>query len=218
MKPFKNNFLFFIFYFLFFALSTTVFAQQDPAAKAALEKSVALMRTSAVKVAFSTTIEASSGKKNTVSGSLTMMGNKYRLTMSGSEVYFNGTTQWVYAPDNNEVTISTISAKDRKRMNPLSILSQYSGKDTKINFSRDAKAPVGQIAIDIFPISKSANEFRILVKLNKRTNIPQSLQLFNRDGTRTTIIVKYFQKTSENNKIFVFDIKSHPKISVNDLR
>jgi outer membrane lipoprotein-sorting protein len=196
-----------------------LFAQQEPKAKASLEKAVSMMKSSPVKIVFTTTIEAaSSKKKNNVSGTLVVMGNKFHLTMNGTEAYFDGKTQWVYVPESNEVTISTISARDQKQMNPLSVLSQYNGKDTKIMYSRDFSASANQVAIDLFPTSKSANEFRILVKLDKRTNAPQMLQLFGRDGSKTTVIIKSFQKISADNKSFMFDLKVHPKVSVNDLR
>jgi Outer membrane lipoprotein-sorting protein len=196
-----------------------LYAQQEPLAKAALEKAVGIMKSSSVKIAFTTTIEsASSKKKNNVSGTLVVMGNKFHLTMNGTEAYFDGKTQWVYVPESNEVTISTISARDQKQMNPLSVLSQYSGKDTKIMYSREVSTSSNQIAIDLFPTSKSANEFRILVKLDKRSNAPQMLQLFGRDGSKTTVIVKSFQKISTDNTYFTFNLKAHPNVSVNDLR
>lgn len=209
----------FIFIAVLSLCAVGLFAQQEPKAKASLEKAVGMMKSSPVKIVFTTTIEAaSSKKKNNVSGTLVVMGNKFRLTMNGTEAYFDGKTQWVFVPESNEVTISTISARDQKQMNPLSVLSQYRGKDTKIMYSREASTSASQVAIDLFPTSKSANEFRILVKLDKRTNAPQTLQLFGRDGSKTTVIIKLFQKISADNKCFTFDLKAHPKVSVNDLR
>ncbi|MTK54011.1 MAG: hypothetical protein F8N35_11190 [Paludibacter sp.] len=209
----------FVFIAVLSLCAASVFAQQEPMAKAALEKAVGMMKSSPVKIVFATTIEsASSKKKNNVSGTLVVMGNKFHLTMNGTEAYFDGKTQWVYVPESNEVTISTISARDQKQMNPLSVLSQYSGKDTKIMYSREANVSANQVAIDLFPTSKSANEFRILVKLDKRSNAPQMLQLYGRDGSKTTVVIKFFQKISADNKYFTFDLKAHPKVSVNDLR
>ena len=103
-------------------------------------------------------------------------------------------------------------------MNPLSVLSQYNGKDTKILFSREAPKSANTVVIDLYPTSKSANEFHIIVQLNKQTYAPQSLQLFSRDGTKTTVTVKSFQKISIDNKQFIFDAKAHPKVNINDLR
>lgn len=195
-----------------------LFAQQDPMARAALEKTVAMMKRSAVKIVFSTTVESANKKRTNLSGTLVIMGNKYKASINGTESYFDGKTQWVFSPENNEVTVSTISAKDQKQMNPLSVLSQYSGKNTKIIFNREGKTTSNQVAIDLFPTVKSANEFRILVKLNKQNNALQSLQLFDRDGSKTVVNVKSFRKISADNKTFAFDVKAHPKVNVNDLR
>jgi outer membrane lipoprotein carrier protein len=195
-----------------------LYAQQEPLAKAVLEKTVAMMKRSAVKILFSTTMESASKKKNNLSGTLMLLGNKFKLSMNGVESYFDGKTQWVFVPENNEVTVSTISAKDQKQMNPLSVLSQYSGNNTKIMLNRESRTTPNQIIIDLFPTSKSANEFRIIVKINKHTNAPQSLQLFDRDGSKTTVIIKSFQKISADNKAFMFDVKAHSKVNINDLR
>jgi outer membrane lipoprotein-sorting protein len=204
--------------FLSLGATSLLFAQQDPLARAALEKTVVMMKRSAVKIVFSTTMESAGKKRSNLSGTLVIMGNKFKVSMNGVESCFDGKTQWVYAPENNEVTISSISPKDQKQMNPLSVLSQYSGKNTKILFNREGKIAPNQVAIDLFPTAKSANEFRILVKLNKQTNALQSIQLFGRDGSKTIVLIKSFRKISADNKLFMFDSKAHPKVSVNDLR
>jgi outer membrane lipoprotein-sorting protein len=206
-----------VLFFTLGLLSVSLFAQQDPQAKAALEKAVAVIKSSPVKLSFSTVVESpSSKKKQYLSGTLLLMGNKFKLLMNGAESYFDGKTQWVYVPENNEVTVSTISAKEQQHVNPLSVLSQYNGKDTKIVF--DAETSAGSQSIDIYPTARNANEFRILIKLDKRTNSPQSIQLFSRDGTRTAVTVKSFQRVTSDAKTFTFDAKAHPKVTVNDLR
>jgi len=208
-----------VIFIVFAALAVSLFAQQDPQAKAALEKSVAILKSSSVKLSFITTIDSPSSKnKQNFAGTLFLMGNKFKLIMNGAESYFNGKMQWVYVPENNEVTISTISAKEQKNVNPLSVLSQYNGKDTKIIFNKESAPTANSLLIDIFPTNKNSNEFRIIVKIDKRTFSPQSIQLFDRNGTRSTVMVKSFQKITAESKNFEFDVKAHPKVLVNDLR
>jgi outer membrane lipoprotein-sorting protein len=196
----------------------TVAAQQNPKAKAALDKAVALVKSTPVKIVFATTVETAQNRKQNFSGTIYLKGDKFKLQMNGSESYFDGKTEWVYVPENNEVTISGLTAKEQRSVNPLAVLSQYEGKTTKIGFVQDAKAPVGSQLIDIYPPVGSANEFRIVVKLDQRTSSPQSIVLYGRDGSRTTLTIKSLQKISPDASFFTFNVKEHSRVSVNDLR
>ncbi|MEM6336699.1 MAG: outer membrane lipoprotein carrier protein LolA, partial [Bacteroidota bacterium] len=44
--------------------------------------------------------------QSTVTGTLTMSGDKYRFSMDGLTVVTDGAKNWVYTPDENQVTIS----------------------------------------------------------------------------------------------------------------
>jgi len=197
--------------------SVSLFAQQDAQAKAALEKAVSIVKKSALKVVFSTTITSPASKKQTIDGTLFLKGDKFKLLMNDAQSFFDGKTQWVYVPDNKEVTISTISSKEQEEINPLSVLSQYGGKDSKIVFNKENNATALNV-IDIYPAIQSTNAFRIIVKLSKKTNYPASIQLFHKDGSTTTIIIKSFQEVSLDNSTFTFNPKSYPGVTVNDLR
>ena len=107
----------FIFITLISLCAAPLFAQQDPLARAALEKTVAMMKSSAVKIVFSSTVESAGKKRSSFSGTLVIMGNKFNVSMNGTESYFDGKTQWVFSPENNEVTISAISHKKQKKDN-----------------------------------------------------------------------------------------------------
>ncbi|MGC9150293.1 MAG: LolA family protein [Microbacter sp.] len=195
-------------------------AQQDMQAKAAFEKAVSIIKHSSVKMNFTTLVEMpATRKKETAGGTLWMKGNKFKLSMDGMTSYFDGKTQWVYQPDNKEVTISSISGKDQQAVNPLAILSNYEGKSVKIIFDPNVKSTAASETIDLFPTNLSANEFKIELRLDKKTKYPQTITIFSRDGTRTYITLHSFQVLSSlNDNTFVFNVKAHPDVSVNDLR
>jgi outer membrane lipoprotein-sorting protein len=205
---------------LFCMVSFVLMAQQEPQAKAAFEKAVAIMKHSSVKINFSTLIAIqSTQKKEAISGTLWMKGNKFKLLIDGSVSYFDGKTEWVYQPDNNEVTIASISGKEQKALNPLAVLSEYEGTATKIIFDREAKTTTSEEVIDLFPGNQAANEFKIELHINKQTHYPQAITLFGRDGTRTYITLHSFQQLPAlDEHAFIFDVKAHRGISVNDLR
>jgi len=203
----------------FCLVSFVLMAQQEPQAKVAFEKAVAIMKHSSVKINFSTLITMQSAqKKEAISGTLWMKGNKFKLLIDGSVSYFDGKTEWVYQPENNEVTIASISGKEQRALNPLAVLSEYESKSTKIIFDREKITTLEEV-IDLFPGDRAANEFKIELRLNKQTNYPQAIILFGRDGTRTNITLHSFQQLPAlDEHAFIFDVKAHRGISVNDLR
>lgn len=201
-------------------VSFVLTAQQEPQAKAAFERAVSIMKHSSVKISFSTIINMPTAKrKESVSGTLWLKGNRFKLIMDGSVSYFDGKTEWVYQPETNEVTIASISGKEQQALNPLAVLSEYEGSAAKIIFDRDVKTTVSDEVIDLFPANGAANEFKIELRLNKQTKYPQAITLFGRDGTRTYITIHSFQQLpSLGDQTFMFDVKAHHGISVNDLR
>ncbi|MBB3187076.1 LolA family protein [Microbacter margulisiae] len=204
-----------------FVLTTfAMFGQQEPKAKAAFEKAVAIMKYSSVKMNFSTIIDMPTAKrKQTVTGTIWMKGAMFKLVMDGSVSYFDGKTEWVYQPDNNEVTIASVSGRDQQAMNPLAILSNYEGKAAKIIFDPNVRSTPATEVIDLFPANQAAAEFKIELRLNPQTHYPQSIIVFGRDGTHTYITIHSFQQLPAlNNNTFVFDVKAYHGISVNDLR
>lgn len=195
-------------------------AQQDPQAKAAFDKAVNIIKHSSVKMNFSTLVEMpTTKKKETISGTLWMKGAKFKLFMDGMTSYFDGKTEWVYQPENNEVTIASISGSEQQAVNPLAILSNYEGKSAKIIFDPNIKSTASMETIDLFPTNLSANEFKIQLRLDKQTKYPQAITIFSRDGTRTYITLHSFEVVPTlSDDIFVFNLKAHHGISINDLR
>lgn len=201
-------------------VSFVLTAQQEPQAKAAFEKAVFIMKHASVKIDFSTVVDIPTAKrKETISGTLWMKGNKFKLAMDGSVSYFDGKTEWVYQPDNDEVTIASISGREQQALNPLAVLSEYQSADTKIIFNPDVSRGTSFETIDLFPGNRAENEFKIELRLNKQTKYPQAITLFGRDGTRTYITIHSFQQLPAlDDRAFTFDVKAYHGISVNDLR
>lgn len=95
---------------------TTVFAQHDAKARAALDRMAdTFRRDGAVSIRFS----------GSQSGTLDVKGDKFRLKTAGIETWFDGTTQWSYVEQNNEVNISEPSPEEVRGMNPCALACMY---------------------------------------------------------------------------------------------
>ena len=64
--------------------------------------------------------------KNTSSGTILIKGDKYKVASGGTTVYFNGTTMWTHAEDDNEVTITEPDSQDDDFLsNPAKVFTFY---------------------------------------------------------------------------------------------
>src|ERR1700759_5393922 len=107
---------------LFFALFTfstlASFSQNnslgksDPDAKKILDNVSAKFKSyKSVQLDFSLKIENSAGKSLGVKkGTLYMKDSKYRISVSGQEIYSDGTNIWTYDKSTNEVQITKFDA------------------------------------------------------------------------------------------------------------
>jgi len=105
--------------YLLLALSTTLLSaiaqtstKNDPDAKKILDKVSAKFKTfKSPQAAFTYQIENAQGKVlSTKKGTVQMRGSKYRVSMSGLEIFSDGRTSWSYDKSANEVTVNGVDA------------------------------------------------------------------------------------------------------------
>ena len=72
------------------------------------------------------TINQTENTNETITGSIILSKNKYRLDLPDNIIWFNGETTWSYLPDEKEVTINKADKKDNSFQNrPSAIFSMY---------------------------------------------------------------------------------------------
>jgi outer membrane lipoprotein-sorting protein len=203
--------------FLFCLFTSLLFAQNDPQARAIIDKASASLRQNTVHVAFNLLVEDLKAEKTqTLKGDLLMKSNKFKLKVGEVETFFDGKTEWVYVPKNKEVSVSEPDPKELQEINPTLLLSGYS-KKAIIQFGKEKSET--SYSIDIFPEEKKKPFFKINVVLNKKTQQLISIKMFGRNSMNTTLqVTKYEQGVNIEDTSFVFDVKKHPGVNVNDLR
>ena len=84
-----------------------------------------------VTAAFSLKIENNAGKTvGTKKGTVMMKGTKYKVSISGQEIFCDGTTTWNYDKSTNEVTINKVDPT-ANTITPQKIFTNFYDKDFK---------------------------------------------------------------------------------------
>jgi outer membrane lipoprotein carrier protein len=206
----------------FLMLFTHVQAQQDPEALdilKAISTKVKAYQTLRIQFNFETE-DIKTKKSNILSGSALIKGEKYKLSMLGSTVFFDGTTVWNYLPDAKEVNITDPGKQDDLSiMNPLSFFNIYE-KDFKIRYlGEDMLKGVTVQIIDLYPFDLKKPYARIRLTIDKSKQQLVQVKTFTKDGNRFTLhLVKFEPNVAANDADFTFKKADYPGVEVIDLR
>jgi len=150
-------------------------------------------------------------------GKVLMKGNKFHLTMGENEVYYDGTTQWVYSEENNELTISNPTSDDLAGTNPLLILKQFKRTCT-LQFYDKERYKEGYVIV-FYPKEEHSEIRKLIVTLRKDTTLPVKLVLEASRGNVTTLVLTNLQHNlTIDEKTFSVSSQQYPNSIINDLR
>lgn len=200
--------------------ATLVFAQEDKKAKEILNGVSAKYKSyKSLKADFSYTIENPQQKLNeTQTGSITLMGNRYRLLIAGQEIISDGKTSWTYMKESNEVQVNSIDPTAQE-INPAEIFTMYE-KGFLYKFV-DEKTVGGKIEqnIELTPTDKTKDFFKVKLTVDKASKQIVRSTIFDKNGNRYTYTIKAFSPNPPVTEAsFKFDAKKYPGIEVVDLR
>jgi outer membrane lipoprotein-sorting protein len=150
----------------------------------------------------------------TMTGSITVKGNKFRLKTSGQEIFNNGKEVSTYIKEINEVNISNFDPSEGD-LSPAKIYS-FDKKAYKMNLVSDA----GSMAkIDLSPNAKSAQVQKISIQINKSDSNVKEWTIVNKSGKKQNFkVTKLTPNAGVDDKYFSFDKKAYPGVEINDLR
>lgn len=208
------------------ALSLSGFSQNDPQAKAILDK-VSANGKSYKTISTDFTISETNIQNKDASnqkGSLKIKGEKYQLITPSNETYFDGKTVYNYLPGVKEVNITKPDAKPKNPddffiSNPKDIFKIYE-KNFKYKFIRETTLDGKQVAeIDLYPVDLNKKYSRIRMQIDKTTYKILTVKTFLKDGHQYLITFTNFKVNTEiADSEFSFDTKKHPDAEVIDLR
>lgn len=204
---------------LIFAIGVN--AQQSPEAKIILDK-LSKETKSHIVIQSEFDISYSNLKddtKNTSSGSITMKGDKYRLSFMDIESFYDGKTLWNYLEDVNEVNISEPEANDDDIFNPKIIFTIYENDYKYQLITSSTIEGENYSIIDLYPIDMEEEYSRIRLQINTDLYQLKSATIFGKDGSNYTITISDY-KTGQKveDSFFTFNESDYPDVEIIDMR
>jgi len=195
--------------------------KNDPDAKKVLDAVSARFKTfKSVQSNFTLKIENSAGKNlGTKSGTVFMKGTKYRVSITGQEIYCDGSNVSTYDKSANELTITKIDPS-ANALTPQKIFTNFYDKDFLYKLNDDVK--IGGKAyqqVELTPIDKTKPFFKVLVNIDKKTQTINSTKVYEKAGNIYTYsVAKMNTSANVSDAQFLFDTKKYPGVEVVDLR
>lgn len=195
--------------------------KNDPEAKKVLDAVSAKFKTfKAVQSNFSLKIENGAGKSLGVkTGTVYMKGTKYRISVTGQEIFCDGINISTFDKAANELTITKIDPTANS-ITPQKIFTNFYDKDFLYKLNDDVKiAGKPTQEIELTPIDKTKPFFKVLVYVDKKTQTITSTKVFEKTGNKYTYsVAKLNTNAPVTDAQFVFDAKKYPGVEVVDLR
>ena len=151
-------------------------------------------------------------------GNIKIDSNRFRLEINNQIVISDGTNQWIYLKEANEVQIMEFDSED-DMMSPDKLFTIYE-QGYKSEYIELKKTNSKEIhIIDLFAIE--SNAFRkIQLQVESTTLKLLNIILYDKNGGSFTYLITDFQTNFENNNTndYLFNLQNYPDVEVIDLR
>ncbi|HNZ72269.1 MAG TPA: outer membrane lipoprotein carrier protein LolA [Prolixibacteraceae bacterium] len=201
-------------------ISLQSFSQSDAKAKAVLDKVSEKTRNyPSITASFDFTMQNNAaGLNETTGGNLILQKDKYKLTMSGVEIFCDGKTQWTYMREAQEVSINNAGSESGELLNPATVFTIYEKgfKNTYLGeFTNSGKKTC---KIELLP--HTVKEFsRLILEIDLSNYQIMNAKMYGTDDNEYTIKIKSMTTTTNYEpSTFIFDTKKNSNIEVIDMR
>ncbi|HLA54453.1 MAG TPA: outer membrane lipoprotein carrier protein LolA [Flavitalea sp.] len=193
----------------------------DPEAKKILDAISAKFKSyKAVTSDFTLKIEDAKGKvQGEKKGKVYMKDKKYRVDITGQEIYSDGATVWTFDQAANEVTINTVDPSG-SGITPQKLFTSFYDKDFLYKFNGEKKQGGAVLQeIEMTPVDKTKAFHKVYLTVNKKTHNVVSTRVFEKNGNKYTYSVNSLDgKSPVAEDLFVFNKSKHPGVEEVDLR
>lgn len=189
----------------------------DPAAKKILDAVSAKFKTfKSVQSNFSLKIENAANKiMGNKTGTVYMKGTRYRIKVSGQDIFCDGSNVWTVDVAAKEITLTKLDPSNNT-ITPQKLFTNFYDKDFLYKLNSDTK---GVQEIELTPIDKSKMFHKVIVFINKVTQTISSTKVFEKAGNRYTYTVSGMNtKGIIPDATFTFNQKNYPGMELVDLR
>ena len=195
--------------------------KSDAEAKKVLDAVSAKFKTfKSVKASFALKIENATGKvQGTKAGTVMMKGVKYRVSITGQEIFCDGATIWTYDMAANEVQVSTLDNSSGS-ITPQKLFTNFYDKDFLFMLNPDVtKAGKTYQVVELTPVDKTKPFFKVVIEVDKASKVIMSTRVFEKNGNRYLYAINSMATTATiPDDSFAFNLKKYPGVEVIDLR
>lgn len=193
----------------------------DPAAKKILDGVSAKFKTfKAVQALFTLTAEDARGTlQGSKKGTVFMKGAKYRVSITGQEIFCDGATIWTYDKAANEVTITQLDPNGNG-ITPQKLFTNFYDKDFLYKLNGEKKVGNKLLQeIELTPTDKTRNFHKVYLLIDKKTQTIVVTKILEKAGNRYSYTVNNFNgNAAVAEGSFVFDKAKYPGVELIDLR
>ena len=204
--------------FACFYMILNSFAQNDPEAMKILDRfSSTALAAPSVSMKFNlVTTDQMENTSDTVSGSIILSRDKYKLELPDNVVWFNGEISWNYLPVEKEVTITKPDRNDNSfQSRPSAIFSLYKTGYKNRLIEERAESYI----IDLYPEEIRSDFVRVRLTIGKSSLDLKSLEYKNKDGIIITLDVReYNLKQKPERSTFTFNPEKYKGVEIIDMR
>lgn len=174
----------------------------------------------AVQAFFTLKVQDVRGKvQGTKKGRVYMKGSKYRVTITGQEIFCDGKDVWTYDKAANEVTITQLD-QSGSGITPQKLFTNFYDKDFlyKLNGEKKEGAKVVQ-EIELTPTDKTKNFHKVYLLVDKKTQTIYNTKILEKGGNQYSYTVNTIKGNAVlADNMFFFDKKKYPGVEEIDLR
>jgi outer membrane lipoprotein carrier protein len=201
-----------------FVLILNVQGQSDPQAIKILDKlSAAALASPSVSMKFSLiTINEMERINDTISGSIIMAKDQFKLELPDNITWFNGTATWNYLKAEKEVTITKPDKKDDSFLSKPSAIFTLYKKGYKTRFIEEN---ANSTVVDLYPEDIKSDLVRIRLAIGKSGTDLTGAEYKRKDGIVVYLIVnEYNLKTKPDPATFTFNPQNFKGVEIIDMR
>jgi outer membrane lipoprotein carrier protein len=193
----------------------------DPAAKKVLDAVSKKFKTyKAVQSNFTLQIEDAHGKvQGTKKGTVYMKGSRYKVDITGQEIYSDGKNVWTYDEGANEVTITQLDATG-SGITPQKLFTSFYDKDFLYKLNGEKKVAGKTVQeIEMTPVDKTKAFHKVYLLVDKKNQTIYSTRVLEKNGNKYSYTVNTLNgKAAIADDVFVFNKNKYPGIEEVDLR
>ena len=169
---------------------------------------------------FNLMVEDAKGKvQGSKKGTVYMKGPRYRVSLTGQEIFCDGKNIWTYDKASNEVTITAFDPTSNM-ITPQKLFTNFYDKDFLYKLNGEKKQGNATMQeIEMTPVDKSKPFHKVLVYVNKGNQTIASTKVLEKNGNKYTYTVSSLNTNATiPDSQFIFDKKKYPGVEEVDLR